>query len=287
MWTLKTLQGEFDPYCDCPWLENIKGENKDAKFVEIINKIAVENKPFMDIASSYTMGLASYIVKMNPKIPCLVTDIDQQEIKYLRRYVSELLPEYNISLASFDNFDIPIKDQSLDYITGICGIGSSCGKPENESMKNNSPVFPDNEKVIHEVYRILKPGGYFITEERNMEFEYDLRKIYDDYNEHGKLFGIYTYDEIQAVCELLIEYPWRDNFISAGFEIEVEKKYYERYSINGIKEFLYNFTSRHGIREWTNEEIVLNSTPNDKNKAEDIGMDFYNVETFYILRKPN
>jgi hypothetical protein len=49
--------------------------------VEIINEIASEGKPFMDIASSESMGFAPYLIKMNPEMPCLVTDINEAVIK--------------------------------------------------------------------------------------------------------------------------------------------------------------------------------------------------------------
>ena len=140
IWKEKTRRGEFDLGADWSCVE----------FEEIINKIAADGKPFMDISSSWTMGLAPYVLKINPEIPCLVTDIDMHGTKLLRTAINEFLPEFDISLACFDNFDIPIKDCSLDYITGISGIGSSCGKPlrVSASGKSEASSFPDLGSVI-------------------------------------------------------------------------------------------------------------------------------------------
>jgi Methylase involved in ubiquinone/menaquinone biosynthesis len=318
LWADRTFQNEFYRFIDSAWLE----------------KIALENNPFMDIASSESMGLAAFILKMNPKIPCLVTDIDSYAMRNLRQCVNEGLPEYSISIASFDNLDIPIKDNSLDYITSIDGM-SSCKKPAGGAKTYSFPyqASAGSEYVINEVYRVLKRGGRFVTCEQNTECDYDLQKIYCDFNEYGRLFGIYTYDEIQSMCRLLIEEPWRDKFISAGFQVEAEKKRYEKYSINEVKRFLYKFSYFNNIHDWTDEERVFYSLSqkqatdemisdeflvnilgnykkieNGKPKSltadeikdilnrpavsdrfrsdtEEIGIDIYGIETFFVLRK--
>ena len=95
---------------------------------ETMEKITLENIPFMDIASSNGLGLASYIIKMNPKIPCLITDLNAEDNKLLRSCIEEYLPDYNISIAFFNNCEMPIKDNSLDCITSIHGITSSNGE---------------------------------------------------------------------------------------------------------------------------------------------------------------
>jgi len=283
-----TLQGKVHGYHDERWVENIKGKNKDIKIAEIFNQIIFGNKPFMEIASGSGMGITPYIIKMNPKIPCLVTDITTSVIKYLRLFINKNSTEYNVNFASFDNLDMPLKNESLEYITSYQGITSSVGKPAEKSYR-----YPANkEKSIAEVYRVLKPGGYFITLESNEECDYDLQKLFSNYNQRGKLFGIYSYDEIQAVLSLFIEEPWRDKFVSAGFHIEFEKKYPSSYSLRDVMNFLHNFTNYHGIRRWEKinweeqrraENFVWDF---NKDELENVGMDLYHVDTFFVLRKP-
>ncbi|MCL2816458.1 MAG: class I SAM-dependent methyltransferase, partial [Oscillospiraceae bacterium] len=208
----KWLQDRSNPFfcdpCMPHLLEKSETGNIDFKFEETIQKIADENKAFMDIASSENMGFAPYVVKMNPNIPCLVTDIDAHAMKYLRVCINKHLTGYNINIASFDNYGIPIKDNSLDCITSNYGISSSGGNPAARPKTNTPQLHAGSEKAIDEVYRVLKPGGCYVAIEIERECDFDLRRMYEYHGEHGSLFGLYTYDEIQAVCGLLTEEPW-------------------------------------------------------------------------------
>lgn len=291
LWGMRTFQNEFsDLFDDKLWLENFSGTNKNGELEKIINTITNERKPFMDIASGSGMGLASYIVKLNPEIPCLVTDIDMRQMQCLRSSIDNHIPEYNISLAAFDNFDMPLKDDSLEYITSIAGLSSSAGNPLNKT-ENFFQIFEDRLKLSSEVYRVLKPGGLFITIESSQEYDYDLQKLYSNYSANGKLYGVYTYDEIQAVCGLLTEDSWHDKFASVGFEIEFEKSYYERNTLNSIMQFIHYITKCYGIHKWEkknwDEELRSgNISWNYCNHSEFEGFDLYNINTFFILRKP-
>ena len=215
----------------------------------MIAKIAADGEPFMDIASSYTMGLAAYVVKENPSIPCLITDIDELGMKCLRSCINEHLPEYNVSIAYMDDTDMPIKDESFRYVTSLYGI-SSCDNRNEDGTSTFVPYKPSlhKEKVLGEAYRVLKSGGYLGALEMDYTVEYDLQKIYETRDDDGKVLGAYTYEEIEDVCGFIKEEPWRDKFSAAGFEVMTEKEhrkkspailpYYLRASvdINGIRE---------------------------------------------------
>ncbi|MDD4773993.1 MAG: class I SAM-dependent methyltransferase [Eubacteriales bacterium] len=288
------LRGEANPFLYDPFFKG--KEDIDFIFEETIRKIARDGRPFMDIASWEDMGLAPYIIKMNPEIPCLVTDIDAYTMKQLRLCINENLFGYNINIASFDNFDIPIKDKTLDYITSWHGVTNSCTVGVTDSCKasvreQGQHIYQysvGQEKVIDEIYRILKPGGRFVSLEMNRECDYNLQRLYNNYNEHGRLFGVYTYDEIQAVCELLTEEPWRDKFISAGFRVEAEKTQLKKSSLRSVINFLHGFTDYHGIhhREKANrgEQDFLRTIKDSD--TENIGFDLYETDTFFVLRKP-
>ena len=258
-WDNRTLKVEHDPFYTKyrPW-------TKDTDLINIINKIAFDNKPFLDIASSEGMGLASFILKINPQISCLVTDIDFCAMQYLRRDINEYLNGNNISLASFDNNDIPIKDASLDCITSLYGITNSHNFPDNRTSVAHLYQYSEyTEKAIDEVFRILKPGGCFVTVESNRKCDCDLQKICNRYTEYGKIFGIYDYEEIKTTLGLLTEKPWRDKFIAAGFRIETENKHLRKYTTEDVKSFLYQYTYFNNIREWNDTERVLYSITNE------------------------
>jgi ubiquinone/menaquinone biosynthesis C-methylase UbiE len=245
----------------------------------------------MDISSCEGMGLASFIIKKNPKMPCLVTDIYAHLVKNLRLFVNRELTEYNINFSSFDNFDMPIIDNSLDYITsidGISDIGSGSAISGNELQFLH--LTAGKEKAINEVYRILKPGGYFITFERYVEWTFDLPKIYEECNLHGKLLGEFTYEEIIDVQQKLKSPTWRDKFLEAGFEIEIEEKISDETTVEMTRSFLYLISDCYRLTEEEKKTayISLEKCRRETDKTgEDFGIERIEGNIFYVIRKPN
>ena len=284
VWEERTFQGEFDKTNDDLWLKSIKGKNKNAKIEEIFYNIARESTPFMDIASSEGMGLASYILKLNPKTPCLVTDIGEHNIKRLRSRIGENLPEYDISLASFDNLEMPIKDASINCVTSIGAIMHSY---MNRSWSKDDETDPKIEtfedfqdakqrKSINEVYRVLKPGGLFITVEDEWDWEYDLKKIDDYFAEHEKLYGLYTHDRVrERIAEFEVQkerQALRDTtFTSEGFTVECEKRYNKKLPLNIVAQSLSFAGDPVRVKECDRTEDIIN---------------IYTQVILYILRKP-
>jgi ubiquinone/menaquinone biosynthesis C-methylase UbiE len=113
--------------------------NEVPELVRACQELSDSNKPFMEIGCGEGMGFVPHIIKMNPQISCLATDIDAFLIGCWRLVINDKLSEYNISLAAFDNDNMPIKNNALDYVTSYFGINKIT--------------------QINEIYRILKPGG--------------------------------------------------------------------------------------------------------------------------------
>jgi len=288
-WKERTFQDDFNSFAY--WMIQMYEHIDDgfSKINEIFGKIAAEGKPFMDISSSNSFGMIPFIAKMNPQITCMATDIDSYMIKILRSFINQNLSKYNIKLAAFDNYDIPIKDNSLDYITSTFGIASSYSAGTQNRFYN---LTAGKEKPINEIYRILKPGGRFITIESVQDWNFNLTKTHEAYNRHGKLFGQYTYDEIEEVQNKLKVSSWRDLFIAAGFEIEIEEKYLQKSSGLEIKTELYPVTNSFKIREWTAEEkddYFSSAKSIDRKNFDDevavFGIEYAQGEIFYVLRK--
>ena len=185
-----------------------KRQGRSKNFIlcdEIASRIACEGKPFLEISCGPGMGLVPAVLAKNPKLQCLATDACSRLIKAWRYYIDKNLAEYNISLASFSVLNIPIKDNSLDYITSFLGIGST-----RNGM--NGQI-----KALKEVLRILKPGGFFITIEG--EFE-NFMKVDEVFKLWGKN-NWYRNDESWIT-------PWAEKFIAAGFKIDSENKHHYR-----------------------------------------------------------
>ena len=247
----------------------------DSDWVETLQSITT---PFMDIASSEYMGLASYILKINPKIPCLITDIDPNTVKCLRSRIDENLSDYNISLASFDNLEMPLGDSSIDCITGIEGISASAvGRAVDSSLMSLDEFTAYNErKFLDEVYRVLKPGGCFITVEPEMSWDFDLQKIDSYFSKHEKLFGLYTDDVIRN--KLTDFMAWKEKYalcdekiIAAGFSVESKKIHTEKFGLDVVASY---FSATGGP-----------ITVENPDESEDI-VRLYSNKILYVLRKP-
>jgi ubiquinone/menaquinone biosynthesis C-methylase UbiE len=274
--------------------------NGVSKIQETFSKIAAENKPVMDISSCNTFGLIPFILEFNPQILCMATDMEAAFTRIMRSTVNRELSEYNINLASFDNRDIPIKDNSLDYITSTFGIGSV--------VYDNAPhtffgVSVDRKKPINEVYRILKPGGCYVAIEHYLDWNFDLAKAREACNRRGNLFGTYIYNEIEEVQNKLKVLSMHNQFIAAGFQVEIGEKYpnskmagFALDSKDVISHLLHIFK----IREWTDDEreqykgfgnqpviTIPAKTKDFDEEAEAFGIKFVQGDIFYVLRKPH
>ena len=234
-------------------------EKDDAIFQDIIMKIAYANEPFIDLASSEAMGLAPYILKINPQIPCLLTDMNSTSVKAVQLCLkNELLYCTNTDIAYLDINALPIKDNSISWITGMSPMTSSVR--DNTGLAYSFPFQASSlaGKAVHEAYRILKPGGYFVTIEQDRQCDIDIMQIHQMIQERGKLFGIYSFEELRDILNYMQETSWKEVFCSAGFHIHVEKTRYKAYSMSELKRFLYCYSYLNQIRTWTAEEIVLN-----------------------------
>ena len=268
-------------------------ENGSSKINETFREIAAEGKPFMDISSGSSWGLIPFIARMNPQIPCMATDINPYLIRILRSFINRDLQEYQIALASFDNRDMPIKNNSLDCVTSTFGL-TAIGYDHAAATFFDLAV--DKEKGIREVYRILKAGGRYVAIERYNDWKFDLAKAREACTLRGKLFDTYSYREISEVQKKSEMYSMRSQFLAAGFQIEVEEKYpipkVPQYELD-CKGALSHLTHIFEIREWTEEERaqyrkfpLSESTKDFDREAENFGIEFTQGEIFYVLRKP-
>lgn len=276
-WQKRLAVGEFDEAADNGFAYYLKGRTRDPLIGEIMDKIIREKIPFMDIASSGTMGLAPYLLHENPDIPCLIADIDPYTMRALRRCLDAKLPEYSIEVASFDNLDMPVKDHSFEYITSIGAIVYSyVEKTTSEDLEKFAEQC--QYSLLREVYRILKPGGRFITVESNAEFRYDLDQVFRYFETHDKFLGLYTKDVVISKLEQLEEYLKKHQSINeimknVGFQIETVKTYGKQLSERMVAQF---------FSPTGDFEIIGEHGPEDNELIKNI----YN-HTIYVLHKPN
>jgi ubiquinone/menaquinone biosynthesis C-methylase UbiE len=126
-------------------------------FSTIAKKVAKLNLPYMEIACGPDLGLTPFIKNINPNVPSLITDACPYIVKYWNKYVKESNYKGSMSFTSFDNTNMPLKDNSIDVVTSFLGIGST--------------RIPDDDEMncLKELYRVLKKGGYVFTIENELE----------------------------------------------------------------------------------------------------------------------
>lgn len=250
---------------------------------EIFSEIAVQGELVLDIASDFWMGMIPCLLQRYPDVPVCVSDLNENAMRTLALCLREQLPAYRICTASFDNNDIPIQDNTVPYVTGIDTIRSSLPhRTEKERVCYHYYEYSTGrEKEISEVYRILRPGGYFIACEQWADCDFDLPVLYEACLSRGKLFGLFSYEQLQQTVSRILRDSWRDAFTAAGFEITAERQCL--YPLKGGR--LIRFLNRY-IRPGSPlspEEISCAAA--DAPEA-DFGLEIYEGEVLYILRKP-
>jgi ubiquinone/menaquinone biosynthesis C-methylase UbiE len=279
-WESKKFYDIFDS-ADKSSLEIDMYENmivmRERKINEFLSEIAAAGKPFLEISCGSALGIFPFIAKLNSQIPCLITDVDTHMMKNLRIFIDRDLEESNINVAAFDNYDIPIKDNSLDYIVSMHGI-SDIGSDNSENYFHKLTF--GKEKPISEVYRILKPGGCFVTIESNQEWVFNFREN----NEVCEKQSIYSNNEIEKLQSEVKAPSWREQFVAAGFQVEIEEKYPQKATIDELKHKLYCAVYNLKILgEWTNDEADEYFSILNKNISR---IEFIKGDIFYVLRKP-
>lgn len=123
----------------------------------------------------------------------------------------------HVSFVHGDAMDLPYEDQSFDYVT--IGFG----------LRN----VPDYERVLQEMYRVLKPGGIAVCLETSQPTLIGYRQLYYFYFRFimplfGKIFAK-SYDEYAWLHESAKDFPDKHElkqlFLNAGFT-KIEMKSY-------------------------------------------------------------
>lgn len=284
-WENRTFDGDFIEGEDYSWLKDVKGKGRNPELYKIFTDIAASGIPIVDIASSESMGLIPYILKLNRNTPCLATDIDSYAMKRLRNRTNENLSDYRISIASFDNLDMPFADDAVPCITGFCSI-TSCSVNKNwvqdEETDTNIKTFQDfteslQRKAISEVYRVLKPGGIFvIADGDDVEWEYDIHQINRFFENHNLLYGVFSRDMLLKRISEVEEgkknsVPWDEKLKNTHFEILFSNRILEKLPINAAADIISNTGEPTAIYKTDIDEYIISINA---------------VHYMYVLRKP-
>ena len=150
------------------------------------------------------------------------------------------------------------------------------------------------------MYRILKPGGCYAAIEHYDDWKFDLAQAREIFSRRsGKLFGIYSYEEIEEASNKLKVLSMHEQLTSAGFQVEIGEKYQKmrdaKYDLD-VRHAFSHLTHIFKIREWTDEEremyrgfptlLPAENTAIFHEEAKEYGIEYADGDIFYILRKP-
>jgi ubiquinone/menaquinone biosynthesis C-methylase UbiE len=128
-------------------------------------------------------------------------------------------------MKPLDKFPFP--DNYFDFITCI----------------NKIPVFKEREHMLHEIARVLKPGGYFMVREYNITtcislMFVELEREIKNFKDSKKKIGYGRYLSGRALSALIAEIP-QLKFIIATGRNEADRKGNRTFHPARFADFLY------------------------------------------------
>lgn len=164
----------------------------NSAFVETLHDIGLKDKKLLD----FGCGDGVFAFKFAQEGAESMTGIDASE--EMISLAQEKLAQNNLSNVSFqvaDGNSLPFKNSSFDIVFANFVL----------------VVMPDLKKPLEEIYRVLKPGGYFIATVNNAEI--------DDLSLRSKPIPLILGDSVQVEDYLRTDEETKNTLESVGFKI--------------------------------------------------------------------
>ena len=226
----RDIQAPYDSREGWRFQRFLQGAEANQSIVDVIRRIAEKGVPFLDLGS-YHMGLAPYILHLNPSTPCLLTNRDPHYVRVLGSCLPEKLGQHHILAAFCDETAIPLRRQSIDTVTGVLPLS---GASQNRVIDSRSRSLDEMRQwcilnVLLEVHRVLRPGGYFIFSEFSSSWHIAWAELSRFFEEHDTIYGRFAKEEFYDLLRGYLNqetYGLHDAMIRvAGFDIEIKDSY--------------------------------------------------------------
>lgn len=130
------------------WVRRNWNKRKENSYSDIAKRVNAHGGIILEIGTGPGGGFMPSILIDNPDAIIIISDLSPTVVREWKKLLDKELHSPNIYYAALDNCDLPFKDNSVDVISDGGGIGNTEG---------------DRQKALNGVYRILKPGGLFVT----------------------------------------------------------------------------------------------------------------------------
>jgi ubiquinone/menaquinone biosynthesis C-methylase UbiE/DNA-binding XRE family transcriptional regulator len=150
------------------WLQRLNDEKTNEWYKEhICKKVFGCGGIILEIGAGPGGGYMPPVLFNKPDTNVIISDLSPAVCREWKKlFEKEFFPP-NVSYAALDNCDLPFEDNSIDVIS-CGGFGNTEG---------------DKFKAVSEIYRVLKPGGLYlsgdgyVTQETLKSFPEDIQKI--------------------------------------------------------------------------------------------------------------
>jgi ubiquinone/menaquinone biosynthesis C-methylase UbiE len=143
-------------------------KNNVAARIDIAKRILSHGGLILEIGTGPGGGYMPSIFLENKNANIIISDLSPTVVREWKNlFKKELFPP-NVQYAALDNCDLPFENNSIDVISAGGGFGNIEG---------------NKFKALREIYRVLKPGGLYIsgdgyvTQENLKSFSNHIQKI--------------------------------------------------------------------------------------------------------------
>lgn len=170
-------------------------KNNIASRKQVAKRIVEHGGLILEIGTGPGGGYMPAILLEDFDAEIIISDLSPTVVREWKRLFDSEINPPNVHYIALDNCDLPFKDNSVDVISAGGGFGNTEG---------------DKFKALTEIYRVLKPGGLyvsgdgFVTQETLKKLPLEAQKIllekrpdiFQDYYEASVTAGFKTIDNI-------------------------------------------------------------------------------------------
>jgi ubiquinone/menaquinone biosynthesis C-methylase UbiE/DNA-binding XRE family transcriptional regulator len=139
-------------------------KSKLAAYKAIAKKITSRGGLILEIGTGPGGGFMPATLLEDFDANVIISDLSPTVVSEWKKLFDNEYNPPNVYYAALDNCELPFTDNSIDVVSSAGGFGNTEG---------------DKFQAIHEIYRVLKPGGLFVSSEGYVT-QHTLKQLPED-----------------------------------------------------------------------------------------------------------